>query len=284
MTDSEPIWLVFNRASGSNDEAALAEVEEALQAAGFRIAGRTCFPQEKAPTASELDDAGISTLCVFAGDGTIHSVVISLFGWRGRVIVLPGGTMNLLSKQLHGEAGAAEILGRIGAGQAWLVRPPILKGGTGHALTGVLSGPGTAWNGVREALRNAEIGGFAAAAASAVVESVAGERVICRSIAGMRAEGYAAISLEPREDGIEVLGYYAEAPGDFLGQLAALLQRDFRKGPHDRFGPFDQVAIETINGEPMGLLLDGEPCKGQARETFVIASCPVDLVATHNDA
>ncbi|MBM3594368.1 MAG: diacylglycerol kinase [Alphaproteobacteria bacterium] len=284
MTDSEPIWLVFNRASGSNDEAALAEVEEGLQAAALRIAGRTYFPQDKVPTASELDDGGISTLRVFAGDGTIHSLVISLFGWQGRAIVLPGGTMNLLSKELHGEAGAVEILGRIAAGPVRLVRPPILEGRTGHALTSVLSGPGTAWNDVREALRNAELGGFAAAAASALVESVAGEKVICRSIEGVRVEGYAAISLELREDRLEVLVYYAEVPGDFLGQLAALLQRNFRKGPHEKPGPFDQAAIETINSEPMGLLMDGEPCDAQARETFVIASCPVDLVATHNDA
>lgn len=284
MTDREPIWLVYNRASGSNDEAALADLATALKMAGFRVAERSCFPEERAPTSSELDAAGISSLCVFAGDGTIHAVVISLFGWHGRVIVLPGGTMNLLSKALHGEAEAADIVDRIGAQQTRLVRPPILEGSNGAALTGALAGPGTAWNDVREAMRNAEIGGFATAAASAVVESVAGEKVVCQSIEGMREEGYAAISLEPKAGGIEVLGYYAEAPGDFLGQLAALLQRDFRKGPHDTFGPFERVTIETVNGQPMGLLMDGEPCEGQAAETFVIGQCGVDLVATRGDA
>lgn len=276
----ESIWLVRNEASGSNDEKALRTLEEAFAQAGFEVAGQTCFPDESPPDAELLDRSGIETLCVFGGDGTIHSVVIGLFGWTGRVLVLPGGTMNMLSRRLHGEAEAADIVARVAEGEGELVRPPILSNGRGYGLTGSLTGPGVAWNGVREAMRNTAIAEMASATVDAVVESVSGERVICVGHQDMRPEGYVAISLVPREEGIVVSGYFAEGAGDFLGQLGALVQRDFRKGPHDAIGTFSEVEIASSDGTSMGLMLDGEEKDGQPRENFTIAPCQVDLVAT----
>lgn len=274
------IWLVRNESSGSNDDEALLKLKDAFSLAGFKIAGETCFPEESPPSAAQLNQSGISTLCVFGGDGTIHSVVIGLFGWTGKVLVLPGGTMNMLSRRLHGEADAAEIIAKVGSGQVELVRPPILTNGRGYGLTGSLTGPGVAWNGVREAMRNTAVAKMASATAEAVVESVSGERVLCVGHEDVRPEGYVAISLVPREQGIIVRGYFAEGAGDFLGQLGALLQRDFRKGPHDALGAFEEVKIASTDGTPMGLMLDGEEKKGLARETFALAQCEVDLVAT----
>jgi len=276
----EPIWLVRNEASGSNDEEALRSLEAAFAQAGFAIAGETCFPDESPPDAAALDGRGIETLCVFGGDGTIHSVVIGLFGWKGRILVLPGGTMNMLSRRLHGEADAADIIAQVGRGEAETVRPPILSNGRGYGLTGALTGPGVAWNGVREAMRNTAIADMASATFDAVVESVAGERVQCVGHESLRPEGYAAIALVPRDEGVVVNGYYAAGPGDFLGQLGALLQRNFRKGPHDDLGAFPDVEIVSTDGTPMGLMLDGEEQDGRSSERFVIAACEVDLVAT----
>lgn len=276
----EPIWLVRNEASGSNDEEALRNVEEAFAQAGFEIAGQTCFPDESPPSAEWLDRSGIGTLCVFGGDGTIHSVVIGLFGWKGRILVLPGGTMNMLSRLLHGEAAATDIIAKVGRGEGEVVRPPILSNGRSYGLTGSLTGPGVAWNGVREAMRNTAIADMASAAIDAVVESVSGERVICVGQEAVRPEGYVAIALVPRQHGIVVSGYYAEGAGDFMGQLGALVQRDFRKGPHDALGAFNNVEIVSSDGTPMGLLLDGEEKDGRSRENFTIAACQVDLLAT----
>lgn len=278
--ENQSIWLVRNEASGSNDEDALRAVREAFAQAGITIAGETCFPEESPPDAAALDSAGIGTLCVFGGDGTIHSVVIGLFGWAGRVFVLPGGTMNMLSRRLHGEAAAAEIIAKFGRGETEVVRPPILSNGRGYGLTGSLTGPGVAWNGVREAMRNIDIADMTSATIDAVTESVSGERVVCVGQEAVRPEGYVAVALVPREQGIVVSGYYAEGPADFLGQLGALLQRDFRKGPHDALGAFAEVEIVSSEGTPMGLMLDGEEQDGRSREMFMLAACQVDLVAT----
>jgi len=277
---NQSIWLVRNEASGSNDEDALRAVRDAFAQAGNVIAGETCFPDEPPPDAAALDAAGIGTMCVFGGDGTIHSVVTGLFGWTGRILVLPGGTMNMLSRRLHGDAAPDEIIARFGRGLAETVRPPILYNGRSYGLTGALAGPGVAWNDVREAMRHTAILDMASAAIDAVVESVAGERVICVGHEEMRPEGYAAIALAPREGGIVVSGFYAEGAADFLGQLGALLQRDFRKGPHDTVGVFPDVEITSSEGTPMGLMLDGEEQEGGARENFTLTACGVDLLAT----
>ncbi len=282
VVKSEPLWLVYNEASGSNDEAALAQIEADLGEAGFTVAQRSCFPDEAAPSAAELDAQKIATLCIFTGDGSIHTVVPALFGWSGRVLVLPGGTMNLLSHQLHGEATPGEIVERVAAGKFRLERPPVLEGRYGIALTGALAGPGTQWNEVREAMRKSALGEIASAATEAASASISGERVVCRGLEHLRREGYTAISITPTAGGIAASGYYADRLGDYMGQILAMMQGDFRDGPHDELGAFPVIEIASLNGEPMGLLLDGESEDGQPAETFRIGTCGVDLIATGN--
>lgn len=284
MTHGEPIWLVYNRSSGSNDEIALARVEGALAEAGFAVSRRTCFPEEGVPVEADLAAEAIETVCVFAGDGTINAIVTSLFGWSGRIIVLPGGTMNLLSHRLHGDAEPVEIVARIAAGAGRVVRPPIIAGRHGYALTGALAGPGTEWNNAREAMRHAAIGELVSSTAGAASESISGDRAVCRGCEELRPEGYPAISITPESGGLAVNGYYADDVGDYLGQLAAILRRKFREGPHEYLGTVPEVEIDSLGGEPLGLLIDGETKQGSASEVFRIATCGVDLIATADGA
>ncbi|MCP5402009.1 MAG: hypothetical protein H6917_06445 [Novosphingobium sp.] len=137
-------WLIYNAASGRNDPEALAMLDNALGEAGCNLERKIRFPEEDAPEISELRERGVDLVVIFAGDGTISSVVTGLFGWEGRLLVLPGGTMNLLSRRLHGEASAGEIIARLGGSNVRKVRPTIVSSRSGYALTGVLAGPGTA--------------------------------------------------------------------------------------------------------------------------------------------
>ena len=95
MNASRPIWLVNNASSGSNDDAALAALETACGEHGFRVAHRTVFPEQELPTVEILDAAGIDRLAVFAGDGTINTVIAGLAGWG---CVLRKATDDLESK------------------------------------------------------------------------------------------------------------------------------------------------------------------------------------------
>ena len=145
MDKARKVWLVHNQSSGSNDEAALGALRDAIGIAGLERVGETCFPRDDAPTPAQLDAAGADTLAIFGGDGTISSVVAGVAGWSGAVLPLPGGTMNMLARRLHGDATAPEIVNRLQNGVSELVRPTVLRSRHGTGLTGALAGPGTAW-------------------------------------------------------------------------------------------------------------------------------------------
>ncbi|WP_260925985.1 diacylglycerol kinase family protein [Novosphingobium sp. 9] len=274
------VWLVCNPDSGSNDEVAVEQLCEDFADAGFHVERLVRFPDEDAPSPSQLDDADVDLLAVFTGDGTIHAVVAAASGWSGAVLVLPGGTMNMLSKRQHGDVDAKTILSRLRPGAITCTRPSVIRSRHGVALTGVLAGPGTVWNEVREAMRAKDFVEFLSTTRQAISWSANGPKVRCAEVDGGREEGYAAITVTPQDEGLQAKGYYAESLADYAGQGIALLNRDFRDGPHDDLGMHRRVRLTCPDGEPMGLLLDGEPFDGAAEEEFEMTACDVDLVMT----
>ena len=275
------IWLIDNLASGSNNEEALRLLEETCGEAGFHVAHRTLFPRYDLPTQQMLDLAGVTVVAVFAGDGTINTVVNHLAGWSGAVLVLPGGTKNLLYHRLHGEQEMAEVIAHCAAGRARAMRPTIVHGPRWRALAGLMAGPGTSWNSVREAMRDAAILEVAGNAVQAVEETIAGTPVACIDPPLGKREGYPLILLNPSEKGIEVLAYHADTPAEFLEQSFALLKRNFREGPHDHLGTVSRVVLASTGGEPIGLMVDGEAAETEGpRVAFEPVACEVDLLTT----
>jgi len=280
MINGKTIWLAVNAASGSNNDDAVEALEQAFRDENCPIARRIGFHDEGALTIDELRGATVDVLVIFTGDGTINSLVTGLTGWEGAVLVLPGGTMNILAGRLHGEAEPAEIVARVAAGRARPVRPTLVRSPHGDGLSGILAGPGTAWAQVREAMRETDVLATISGAAEAIGESTAGSKVHCVEPACGRAEGYSAIQLVPGPEGFAVEGYYAETLGDYAKQGIALLRRNFREGPHDDLGTHTSVRLACPEGEAMGLLIDGEPGEAGNEETFALAHCGVDLLAT----
>lgn len=280
-TNPQKLWLVCNPSSGSNDDSAIEALIAAFGDVGIAPERVVRFPDDPAPTPADLDAAGVDLLAIFAGDGTVHSVVIGVYGWGGAVLVLPGGTMNLLAKRMHGDVPAATIISRLtGAAALDRVRPTVVRGRQGDGLTGLLAGPGTVWNDVREAMRAASVVEFMTTAREAISYSANGPRVVCAGVDGGREDGYVAITVVPLDDGLEANGYYAESLGDYAGQGIALLGRDFRNGPHDELGRHQRLHLLCPTGEPMGLLMDGEPTEASADEQFELDRCGVDLIST----
>lgn len=283
MLEGKTIWLVVNAASGSNTDTAVATLEQVFGDAACLIARRIGFHEEGAPTLDELRKEGVDVLAIFTGDGTANSIVTALYGWEGMVLVLPGGTMNILAQRLHGDAEPGEIIARTGTGRARRVRPTVVRSRHGDGLAGILAGPGTAWAEVREALRETDVIATIKGAAGAVGVSTAGPRVFCREPNCGRAEGYSAIQVTPTAEGLAVEGYYAETIADYAKQGMALLRRNFREGPHDELGHHQSVRLTCPEGEVMGLLIDGEPGDAGTEETFTLAHCEVDMLATARD-
>ena len=283
MDGPSPLWLVTNPASGSNASEAIEALEACCRRHGFAIGGHTRFPEQDLPNPDDLEAKGIRRVAVFAGDGTINSLLTHFRGWSGAVLVLPGGTMNLLYHRLHGERSMEEAIAAVAAGEARLRRPGMIRCPQGDSYAGVLAGPGTSWGEVRETMREAAVPEVAASALRAVEETLGGEWVACAEPRLGRAEGYPLITLTPYDDAIRIHAYHAEAPEDYLEQAWALLRRNFREGPHEALGRVPSVRLAGANGHPFGLLIDGDEAPSAPDVEFRLVPSEVDLVATEVD-
>lgn len=282
MDLSRPVWLVVNAKSGSHNPRALEALQECCSGNGLTVSRVVRFPQEELPDPATLDAEHVACVAIYAGDGTANACIRALYGWGGAVMVLPGGTMNLLARRLHGQAEMDAIIARIAAGAGRPVRPLVARSRHGDAFAGLLAGPGTAWNEVREAMREVDIGGILEKASDAFAHTASGSMARCHEPALGRREGYPLIEITPGEWGMQVDAYHAESAGEFVRQGWALLRRQFREGPHDRLGLVDRLVVEGDGGGGIGLLIDGEPFDGAAQEQFTVAQCEVDLLATQH--
>ena len=271
------LWLVINRASGSNSQDAVAAVYEALAGAGAEPA-RMVDAADGLPDRAALDVAEVTHMVVFGGDGTVNALATGIEGWGGALLVLPGGTANLLARALHGDREATEIAA--GFARMKRVRRGCIRSAQGTALVEVLAGPGAAWSDVREGMRNGAVGEVAGATVEAIRQSTAGPMVAIVEPALGRPEGYSGVRLEVAGRAMTVEGYGADTVGDYLKQGVALLRRNFREGPHDDLGQHAVVRCRTVEGTTVPLMIDGERREGHGDERFSLAPFALDLLVS----
>lgn len=273
-------WLLVNAASGSNDEESARQLVRDLCRAGARPQRVIDVSDSGEVTLDHLAASRVDLLVTFTGDGTLSRVLPGLEGWSGKVLVLPGGTTNLLSKALHGEAAETEtILASLADGSLMPVRRETIAWSGGRAVIELLAGPGATWSEVREELREGSLLGVAQTALEAVRQTSGGSLVrVTEPGIGAKA-GYAGVRLVPEAGRIVVDGYGADSLGDYLRQGVALVRRNFREGPHDQLGGHPELICVTIDGAPMDLMVDGEGMAGRPVERFSLAPLGVDLLA-----
>ena len=271
------LWLVVNEASGSNDHEAVQNLIGALERHARPPAKVIDIQQAAVPDRAALDAAGVGLLAVFAGDGTTNALATGLEGWGGRLLVLPGGTSNLLSKKLHGDLDAEAILAQLPAMRPQ--RRSCIRGAEGTALIEILAGPGAAWSDVREGLREGDIGEIARSGAEAIRQSFTGPMVVVVEPAVGRPEGYTGVRLVPQGGAMRVEGYGANSAADLLRQGVALAKRDYREGPHDDLGTFGEVVCRSLGQTPIELMIDGERGTTAPEARFSLAEFGLDLLA-----
>ncbi|WP_228242587.1 acylglycerol kinase family protein [Porphyrobacter sp. GA68] len=273
-------WLVTNRASGSNDPATGDALRSAFEQRGWTVDRVMCFPDDRAPTPAQMQAAGNPLVSIFTGDGTANTVATALEGWEGDVLVLPGGTQNLLAKRMHGEAEAEEIVDRVARGA---MRPTRINGiacEAGKALVDLLVGPGSSWHTVREALREGDAAAVAAQAGEAIGRTTRGAGVVCVDPPLGAGQSFPLLKLTPSHRGIQLDAYHADNLTEFLAQGWALLRRDFRKGPHDRLGLLDSLTVRVEDGSAVDILMDGEPRTLTEKPQFTLAEWNLNLIAS----
>ena len=250
------VWLVINRSSRSVGNDWEAKLKAAFEARGAAVAGVTDFPADTLPDPAALDAAQVDVAAVAAGDGTINAVARALEDWTGILLVLPGGTMNLLAKALHGDALPEAIITAIR-------NPPdarpiaTVDSGDNRAVVGAIVGPAASWVHAREAVRAGSWGKFTRSVRLAYV------RTLSRSVhlrkGGGRSRGYRAIFIHPDEGALSVVKVRASGWTD-----GVRLGFTYLAGMWEKARGIERDAatsIQLAETEPVSALFDGEPLK-----------------------
>jgi Diacylglycerol kinase catalytic domain len=252
------VWLVANRASQTTDEVRIAALETALAAAGATIAGSSNFPIEPTPDAAAL--AGIDTLVVMGGDGTLGAASAAAAAWDGQFLAIPGGTMNLLPKALHGDASLQAIVAAAAAGT--LAHVPVVRAGGHISYCRIIIGPLTRWAFARENARHGRLWRVVQAVRLALARGFTG---------GVRVAGqpgrHPGVLVMPGSDGLEVALFSGSGLVDAMAVAVNWLVNDWRDaGSVSAF-----TAPELIVGRTRTLrcLFDGERRRLPPRTRFV---------------
>lgn len=241
------VWLVANRTSHSTDEGRIAALEAALRAAGAEITGNSDFPLQPAPDAAAL--AGIDTLVVMGGDGTLGAASAAAKGWNGQFLAIPGGTMNLLPKALHGNAGPEAIVAAAATGT--LAHVPVVRGGGETSFCRIIIGPLTRWALARENARHGRLWRVVQAVRLALARGFLG---------GVKVAGHAGrhpgVLVMPTDKGLEVALFSGHGLVDAMAVAVNWLLNDWR----DAAAVTTFTAPELLLGRRRTLrcLFDGE--------------------------
>lgn len=266
------VWLITNSNSRTTDEAVIAGICEAIERAGGEIVRKIDLANEDLP---DVGDDLPDMIASLGGDGTANAV-IARFGTEDGppLLILPGGTMNLLAQRLHGEAPLDQVVERA-LSQGHIVALPLIEGPGFRSLVGVIAGPASAWAEVREDLREGAIEALITDVKAALEATFAGPTVRLRGHTG----DHAALFVEARDDGLHAHDIRADSILDLIRHGWAWLRRDFLGGPTERLEMGCDLVIESMEPEIM-LLVDGEVSSASAPLTLRWGSCPARLIAT----
>lgn len=270
-------WLIVNEASGSYDADVIADIVTCFAHSGHPVDCIVRCPDEDLPTPDKLRSSGVETLAIYAGDGTTNSALKAAAGWDGAVLILPGGTMNLLARALHGDQPYDAIIAE--AARSRRTRKlHTVEIGESTAYVGVIAGPSTSWAHVREDARHGEVTDLLFnAIPAAISESLSGPQV---GIDG-HEESFPAIFASPREDTLALCGFTASGVGEIVAHASAWLNGDFRDGPRVDLGNAPSATL-TSDAETIGLLIDGEPAECRPGDTLRLGRALHNFIETRS--
>ena len=275
----ERLWFITNPDSGTATKAKCAALEAVFEESGLKLAGRTEFPAEKLPTAADLAGAGVDTVVLFAGDGTINAALCALEKWKGAFLILPGGTMNLLAKGLHSEADPHKILHAAHQCDR-RVALPYVQAGANRAFVGLILGPAASWFRAREAVRKGRVGRLFGAMRAAWRRTFGDRGIRVEGAAGL-GDDYQAVFVSPDLRGLEVAAVDARDWGSIVQLGWEWLTGDWVAAHAVSEARTEQLRVR--GNKPVLALFDGEPVTLQPREPIRAGKSLETFIATRAD-
>jgi len=270
------LWLIANRNSRTTDQSVIDSVTSACLAAGSTVSRTIDLADEELP---KIDGDAPDIIASLGGDGTANAVIDTYGSADGPpLLILPGGTMNLLASRLHGDADTNAVIGQA-LSQQETVTLPQLEGPDFRSLVGIIAGPTAAWGTVREDIRRFAIGALIRDLPVAIRATYRAPRV---QLKGDRSK-CAALFIEPREDGLHAHDIQAESVGDLASHGWAWLNRDFLGGPTRQIGEGKELTIKS-RASRIALLVDGEREDAKAPLELRWGLCPARFLATSSVA
>lgn len=265
------MWLIANSMSKSTDHKVIEDICACIEDSGYRLTRQIDLSKEKLPTNGRLPDI----IACLGGDGTANAA-IERFGSEPGVImlVLPGGTMNLLARKLHGDANAETIIAK-SSFREHIVQLPQIAGPEFASLVGVIAGATAAWGDVREALRSGDVEHIVEEARAALQTTLAPPTLRIDADENM----HNALFVEPQADGLQAQEIKAGTVSEITQHGWAWLNRDFLGGPLAPLTEAQEIRLSDSTGA-MTLLVDGERIDTPSPLHLRWEICPARFLST----
>lgn len=281
---------LFNPRSGSVPADAHERLRAVLEEAGHGGADLVeTHPEDQEGQLRELAAASPDLFIVWGGDGTLRAALSTVGEVTSNLLLLPGGTMNLLPRTLHGEKTWDNVLRDV-------IRSPrrhILPAGEVNGerfYCAMLAGAPARFAEARESLRRGDIG-KAAEEARVAIDVLNNLHLDARYADGYTFGGAklpttsvigAVIgSLTKAGSGMEVAALANPTTGGALNVVWSSFFSDWRNAPGVEVSPATSLEIASADDEEIPVIADGEHVEGgsQVRVRF-IAEAATCLVAT----
>lgn len=252
--------IIVNEKSGSVPDNGSEILMQALSEAGHQVVRPEGESDDFTATIDALRAEGAEALIVWGGDGTIASVLQSTDG-ELPILILPGGTMNLLPKRLHAdETDWEKVLSNV------LKNPKPVWISAGEVndqrfYVAALFGKMTKFGASREALREGDL----IEAVSILTKSDALDVDNCLQVTVITEKGEektsaTALSIMPEDKvGFEVASVSPDNHFDLATSAIGALFKGWREGADFNANAANRIIVDHAAGDEISCTIDGEP-------------------------
>jgi diacylglycerol kinase family enzyme len=265
---------LFNPKSGSVPADARERLTAVLAEAGINDAELIeTDPDDCDGQLRKLAEMAPDLFVVWGGDGTIRAALSTVGPTTPNLVLLPGGTMNLLPRAIHGEKAWDVVLRDVLAAPKRIDLPAGEVNGQ-RFYCAMMAGAPAHFAEVRESLRRGEIVKAAAATSSAM------EILKSMHLEASYGDGYSFVdsrlptssvigaligSLTRSGEGMEVASLANPTATGALNVVWTSFFTDWRNAPGVEVAPATSLDISGGDGQEIPIIADGEPVDSAQR-------------------